>query len=35
VWWDVAPAEVSGDPETQQARAQYEAERARLQRFYY
>jgi 3D-(3,5/4)-trihydroxycyclohexane-1,2-dione acylhydrolase (decyclizing) len=35
VWWDVAPAEVSDDPATQQARAEYEAERDRLQRFYY
>lgn len=35
VWWDVAPAEVSNDAETQQARTQYEADRARLQRFYY
>jgi 3D-(3,5/4)-trihydroxycyclohexane-1,2-dione acylhydrolase (decyclizing) len=35
VWWDVAPAEVSSDPETQSARASYEAERAQLQRFYY
>jgi 3D-(3,5/4)-trihydroxycyclohexane-1,2-dione acylhydrolase (decyclizing) len=35
VWWDVAPAEVSHDPETEQARALYEAERRRWQRFYY
>lgn len=35
VWWDVAPAEVSGDAETQQARTQYESDRAKLQRFYY
>lgn len=35
VWWDVAPAEVSNDTETQQARTEYEADRARLQRFYY
>jgi 3D-(3,5/4)-trihydroxycyclohexane-1,2-dione acylhydrolase (decyclizing) len=35
VWWDVAPAEVSTDPATQRARAEYEAERKRLQRLYY
>ncbi|MGZ4191461.1 MAG: 3D-(3,5/4)-trihydroxycyclohexane-1,2-dione acylhydrolase (decyclizing) [Solirubrobacteraceae bacterium] len=28
VWWDVAPAEVSGDERTQQARAEYERGRA-------
>ena len=35
VWWDVAPAEVSHDPEVQERRAEYERERAELQRFYY
>ncbi len=35
VWWDVAPAEVTGNPETQQTRAEYEADRSKLQRFYY
>jgi 3D-(3,5/4)-trihydroxycyclohexane-1,2-dione acylhydrolase (decyclizing) len=35
VWWDVAPAEVSGDPEVVQRRADYERELAELQRFYY
>jgi 3D-(3,5/4)-trihydroxycyclohexane-1,2-dione acylhydrolase (decyclizing) len=35
VWWDVAPAEVSDDPEVEQRRAEYERERAELQRFYY
>lgn len=35
VWWDVAPAEVSNDPATRRARSEYEAERDRLQRFYY
>jgi 3D-(3,5/4)-trihydroxycyclohexane-1,2-dione acylhydrolase (decyclizing) len=35
VWWDVAPAEVSDDPEVQGRRAEYEHERAELQRFYY
>ena len=35
VWWDVAPAEVSNDPETQQARAEFEADQTNLQRFYY
>jgi len=35
IWWDVAPAEVSDDEVTQQARRDYEAERARLQRFYF
>lgn len=34
-WWDVAPAEVSGDPVVQQLRAEYDADRARLQRFHY
>lgn len=35
VWWDVAVAEVSGDPVTQNLREQYEQERAALQRFHY
>jgi len=34
VWWDVAPAEVSADAETRARRAQYEASRAALQRYY-
>jgi 3D-(3,5/4)-trihydroxycyclohexane-1,2-dione acylhydrolase (decyclizing) len=33
VWWDVAPAEVSGDEVTQRARAEYERGRE-LQRYY-
>jgi 3D-(3,5/4)-trihydroxycyclohexane-1,2-dione acylhydrolase (decyclizing) len=35
VWWDVAAAEVSNDPETQQRRADYEEGQTKLQRFYY
>ena len=35
VWWDVAPAEVSGDEVVQRLRAEYERERAELQRFHY
>jgi 3D-(3,5/4)-trihydroxycyclohexane-1,2-dione acylhydrolase (decyclizing) len=35
VWWDVAPPEVSSEPEAQKARREYERERAELQRFYY
>jgi 3D-(3,5/4)-trihydroxycyclohexane-1,2-dione acylhydrolase (decyclizing) len=35
VWWDVAPPEVSDEPEAQLARREYERERAELQRFYY
>ena len=35
VWWDVAPAEVSGDDVVRALRADYERERAELQRFYY
>jgi len=35
IWWDVAPAEVTQDGVTQELRAAYEEERARLQRFYY
>jgi 3D-(3,5/4)-trihydroxycyclohexane-1,2-dione acylhydrolase (decyclizing) len=35
VWWDVAPAEVSRDPATQKLRAEYEADRKRLQQYHY
>ncbi len=35
IWWDVAAAEVSRDPETCKRREEYESERARLQRFHY
>ena len=35
VWWDVAPAEVSGEQEVTERRAEYERERNELQRFYY
>ncbi|MBI2941550.1 MAG: 3D-(3,5/4)-trihydroxycyclohexane-1,2-dione acylhydrolase (decyclizing) [Chloroflexi bacterium] len=35
VWWDVAAAETTADPETQKLRAEYEENRRRLQRFYY
>lgn len=35
VWWDVAVAEVSGDPATQKLRADYERDRDRWQRFHY
>jgi 3D-(3,5/4)-trihydroxycyclohexane-1,2-dione acylhydrolase (decyclizing) len=35
VWWDVAPAEVTQDGVTQELRAAYEEERAKLQRLYY
>jgi 3D-(3,5/4)-trihydroxycyclohexane-1,2-dione acylhydrolase (decyclizing) len=35
VWWDVAPAEVSDEPEVRERRAEYERERAELQRFHY
>jgi 3D-(3,5/4)-trihydroxycyclohexane-1,2-dione acylhydrolase (decyclizing) len=35
VWWDVAPAEASAEPEVQERRADYERELAELQRFYY
>jgi 3D-(3,5/4)-trihydroxycyclohexane-1,2-dione acylhydrolase (decyclizing) len=35
VWWDVAPAEVSGVPETRELRAEYERDRDALQRFHY
>jgi 3D-(3,5/4)-trihydroxycyclohexane-1,2-dione acylhydrolase (decyclizing) len=34
VWWDVAPAEVSSDEVTRKLRAEYEADRDRLQRYY-
>jgi 3D-(3,5/4)-trihydroxycyclohexane-1,2-dione acylhydrolase (decyclizing) len=34
VWWDVAPAEVSGDDETAARRTQYEAGRSAYQRYY-
>jgi 3D-(3,5/4)-trihydroxycyclohexane-1,2-dione acylhydrolase (decyclizing) len=34
-WWDVAPAEVSANLATQQLRATFEKDRARLQRFHY
>jgi 3D-(3,5/4)-trihydroxycyclohexane-1,2-dione acylhydrolase (decyclizing) len=33
VWWDIAPAEVSTDPATQKARADYEQRRDDLQRY--
>lgn len=35
VWWDVTPAEATGDAETRAARAAYETDRAKLQRFHY
>ena len=35
VWWDVAAAEVSEDPVTQELRKQYEQARDQWQRFYY
>jgi 3D-(3,5/4)-trihydroxycyclohexane-1,2-dione acylhydrolase (decyclizing) len=35
VWWDVATAEVSHDPVTLKARAEYEESKNRLQRFHY
>jgi 3D-(3,5/4)-trihydroxycyclohexane-1,2-dione acylhydrolase (decyclizing) len=34
-WWDVAPAEATKDPVTKQIRAGFEADRDKLQRFYY
>jgi 3D-(3,5/4)-trihydroxycyclohexane-1,2-dione acylhydrolase (decyclizing) len=34
VWWDIAPAEVSADQPTREARARYEKSRAELQRFH-
>lgn len=33
VWWDIAPAEVSTDPATQKARADYEQRRDDVQRY--
>jgi len=35
VWWDIAPSEASEDPIVQKIRAEYERDRAELQRFYY
>ncbi len=35
VWWDVASAEVTNDPVTQKARAEYEEAKKRLQKFHY
>ena len=35
VWWDVAPAEATGDPVTRRIRKAYERDRARLQRLHY
>jgi TPP-dependent trihydroxycyclohexane-1,2-dione (THcHDO) dehydratase len=35
VWWDVAAAEVTNDPVTQELRAAYEEEREKFQRYYY
>jgi 3D-(3,5/4)-trihydroxycyclohexane-1,2-dione acylhydrolase (decyclizing) len=35
VWWDVASAEVTDDPETQKARTEYEETKKRLQKFHY
>jgi TPP-dependent trihydroxycyclohexane-1,2-dione (THcHDO) dehydratase len=35
VWWDVAPPEASEDPVVQELRAEYERDRAELQRFHY
>jgi TPP-dependent trihydroxycyclohexane-1,2-dione (THcHDO) dehydratase len=34
VWWDVAPAEVSEDPETQRLRRAYEETRQAQQHIY-
>jgi len=34
-WWDVAPAEVSRDPNTRELRAEYERDRRRLQRLHF
>ena len=34
VWWDVAPAEVSDDPETNRLRAAHERDRGAAQRYY-
>lgn len=35
VWWDVAPAEITGDPVTAELRREYEHNRTKLQRFHY
>ena len=35
VWWDVTPSEASEDPVVQEIRAEYERDRAQLQRFHY
>ena len=35
MWWDVAPAEVSGDAKTQELRKAYEESRRQRQRFHY
>jgi 3D-(3,5/4)-trihydroxycyclohexane-1,2-dione acylhydrolase (decyclizing) len=35
VWWDIAPPEVSEDEVVARIRAEYERDRAELQRFYY
>lgn len=35
IWWDFEVAEVTGDEVTRKLREQYEADRAKLQRFYY
>jgi 3D-(3,5/4)-trihydroxycyclohexane-1,2-dione acylhydrolase (decyclizing) len=35
VWWDVAVAEVSNSPQTQQLRAEYERDREQRQQFHY
>ncbi len=35
VWWDVAPAEASGDEVTRQIRKEYESDRDKLQRYHY
>ncbi len=35
VWWDVAPAESTGDPATRRIRKEYERDRSKLQRLHY
>lgn len=35
VWWDVAPAEVTTDPTTQELRVNYEKDRKKFQKFLY
>jgi 3D-(3,5/4)-trihydroxycyclohexane-1,2-dione acylhydrolase (decyclizing) len=35
MWWDVAPAEVTSDSQTQELRAAYESRRKELQRYHY